>query len=532
MNRSLLIILALTTSLLHAEDILRFTNGDQLHGTYKGIGDDRQILWERKDFAAQLSLKQENVRHIILGDAKPQKDPTLFAYVTLTNGDHIPGRVISLTDKTVEIESHALGKVSLSRSTVSGISPNPFGGKLSYVGPFSADGWEILTPPAKENTEGEENDHQEDGISVPAGIKEKPEEENKPDTSWKHAGSAWYHVNGVLPLIRKNCLSDSTRLRFRIAWRNRLNVNIALHADFATPPEPKKEEKEANHGKAIIRPNVNFGGFMGGTYSSTHFGNALVLNIYQTYFSLNRVGFDADGKPFSQRLVHTQSGVQLPNSGDALIEVRSDRNKGLLMIFINGQYAAQWEDLPRVEAKPKDAENEAAADMPLGNGFAIHCTGNTDPLRLSDFVISDWNGMKDSAYSMSHEKRDIILLANGTDRYSGEVTEINDKVVYFKNSFSELEIPLSDVSEINFAKLEKSEAKEAVEGTVTTRFYPTGVITGTPLLSDRNKLRINHPSASELNIDLSTVITMEFNDDNAFLESLDEEADPTLKPTE
>lgn len=541
MNRTLLSLLALTTSTLSAaDDILRFSNGDQLHGEYQGIGEDNTILWARKDLAAQLTLKSENIRHIILDGAAPQKDPSLFAYVTLANGDQIPGRVLNFDDKTIEIQSHAVGKVSIPSSSVTGVSPNPFGGKLSYVGPFSPDGWEIPNPKtankdvrpgqdpfADDEPNLEENpDAEEEKDDKKADAKNV---EKKEEPSWKHAGSAWYHVKGTQPLIRKDCMDDSTRLRFRIAWRNRLNVNIALHADFMPPPEKKKEEGEVKEDNMRIQLRQGFGGFAGSTNQVANFGNALVLNVYQTYFSLSRFGYDANGNPISQRLVHTQSGVQLPNSGDALIEIRSDRKKGLLMIFINGQYAAQWEDLPRLEAE-NDEDKEDATDMPLGNGFAIQCTSTSDPLRLSDVVISEWNGIKDSAYSMSHEKRDIILLGNGTDRYSGEVTAIKDGTVFFKNAFSDLQIPLAEISEIVFAKPEKSENKEPIEGIVTARFYPTGKISGVPLSSDRNKLRLNHPAAAELNIDLSTAIALEFNDDNPFLETLDEEPNPKLTP--
>lgn len=547
MNRTILSLLALSScAIAAADDVLRFTNGDQLHGTYQGIGEGHSVLWTRDDLTAPLSLKSENVRHIILHGAEPLKDPNLFAYISLTNGDQVPGRVLSFDKNTLELESHAIGKISIPSRSVVGITPNPFGGKLQYVGPFSPDGWEIYSP--KEKTDGnsakvevkiEQNNadpfaNNKDGVDPFEDKKEEKKEEKKEvkkeEPTWKHAGSAWYHVKGTQPLMRKDCLGETTRLRFRISWRTRLNVNIALHADFMDPPVQKDEENGKNEGAnaGIRRPIVFFNGM---SSQGANFGNALVLNIYQTYFSLSRMGYDAQGNPIQQRLVHTQSGVQLPNSGDATIELRSDRRKGLLMIFINDQYAAQWEDLPRLKSDqtPKDAES---TDMPLGRGFAIQCTGPTDPLRLSDMVISEWNGIKDSAYSMNHEKRDIILLGNGTDRYSGEITAIKNGTVHFKNAYSELEIPLAEVAEISFAKPDKPETKEVAEGTVTTRFFPTGKISGIPLVSEKNTLRLNHPDAAQLSIDLSTAISLEFNDDNPFLETLDENQDQQLTPDE
>ena len=535
MNRSILSLLALSSCAFAAgDDVLRFTNGDQLHGEYQGIGEGQSVQWSRPDLNAPISLKSENVRHIILQDAAPQKDPNLFAYVTLANGDQIPGRVISFDKTSMQLDSHAIGKISIPSSSVIGINPNPFGGKLQYVGPFTPDGWEIYSPKEKADADkakaqAQGNDVAPAVVAEAARVEAKKDEkvvEKKEDPSWKHAGSAWYHVKGTQPLMRRDCLGKTSRLSFRISWRSRLNVNIALHADFMEPPEPKDDEngKKAGVNAGVRRPIVFFNGM---SSQSGNFGNALVLNIYQTYFSLSRQGYDANGQPISQRLVHTQSGVQLPNSGDATIEIRSDRQKGLLMIFINDQYAAQWEDLPRLidDQAPKDPES---TDMPLGNGFAIQCTGPTDPLRLSDMVISEWNGIKDSAYSMSHEKRDVILLGNGTDRYSGEVTAIKDNTVHFKNAYSELEIPLAEVAEISFAKPAKSATKELAEGSVTARFYPTGKITGSPRVSEKNILLLNHPNAGQLNVDLRTAIALEFNDQNPFLETLDDDQDQKL----
>jgi hypothetical protein len=531
MNRSLVSLLALSTAALAAtDDILRFTNGDQLHGHFQGIGEGSVILWSRDDLHAPLTLKSENVRHVILRGAHPQTDPSSYAYITLLNGDQIPGEVLSFDSKNTRIRSHAVGEVTLPSENIAAINPNPFSGKLQYAGPFSPDGWEILRFEDKNASGGVRVEVKKAEDKPEEEKKDKPEEEKKEPAAWQHAGSAWYHLKGMQPLARKNCLGESSLLRFRMAWRERLNANIALHADFMPPPEPKegeeKEEKKAGiNGR---QPMVFFNG-MPQNQAAT-FGNALVLNIYQTYFSLTRCGYDENGKAISQRMVHTQSSVQLPDSGEATIEVRSDRKKGLLMLFINGQYAAQWEDIDRLK-NAEEIKEEGASDLPaLGNGFAIQCTNANAPLRLSDLVISEWNGIKDSAYSMSHEKRDIVLLNNGTDRYSGEISAIKDNKAYFKNSYSELEIPLAEISEIVFAKNEKSESTEPADGTVTARFYPSGKISGLPLASDQKTLHLNHATASRLTIDLATAISLEFSDENPFLETMDNNQEKNLTP--
>ncbi|MFY7817527.1 MAG: hypothetical protein ACOVRB_04095 [Akkermansiaceae bacterium] len=525
MIRSLLSLLALST-MAHAaaDDILRFTNGDQLHGEYQGIGEGQVILWTRPDLAAQLSLKSENVRHIILRGAKPDNEVSSFSFVTLVNGDQIPGEVLSFEGKNTRIRSSVVGEIDLPSEHIASINPNPFGGKLEYAGPFSADGWEVYRPEdrdpkaiAKKQAENKNEKEEEKKEDKPAAKKEA--------ISWQHSGSSWYHDKGMDVLARKNCFRESSLMRFRMAWRERLNVNIALNADFALPPEPKKEEEQEGKkaGAGARQPMMFFNGMP--SNHTLSFGNALVLSIYQSYFSLTRCGYDANGQVINQRMLQSQSGVQLPESGEATVEIRCNREKGLLMLFVNGQYAAQWEDIDSL--KPAGEQQDDEVIPPLGNGFAIQCN---NPLKLSEVVMSEWSGIKDSAYSMSHDKRDIILLSNGTDRYSGEITEIKDNKAYFKNTYSELEIPLSEISEIVFAKKTKPESKEPAEGAITTRFYPTGKITGLAETSGPTGLKISHPLAKKLELQLSQAISLEFHDDNPFLEIMDNNQEIQLTP--
>lgn len=553
--RTLLSLIALATVIqVSADDILRFTNGDQLHGAYKGINDKGGVMWERKDIDNALTLQPENIRHIILQGAAPQVGVSAHSYIKLNNGDQIPGEVLSLDDKNVSIRSHVIGEITLPTTSISSICPNPFGGKLKYAGPFSADGWEILPVDAKVSKNMDQNNGMAgvriqvlgaggNAVQLPqvapdAEKKEdkekeaKKEKEEKPQPAWQHNGSAWYHLKGIEPLARKNCLGEKSLIRFRLSWRDRLSAYIAIHADYAKAPEAKEKEegddkKNAKNAAAQRQPMVFFNG-MPQNLANT-FGNALVLNLNQSYFNLSRCGFDADGEPFTRRMNHIQSSAQLPDSGDAVFEIRSDRTTGLMMLFINGQYAAQWEELDPI-AVDADAAKDEKVDPPLGNGFGLQCVSAAMPMRLSDMIITDWNGIKDSAYSMSNEHRDIILLGNGTDRYSGEISGIKDNKVFFKNAYSELEIPLEEISEIVFAKKEDSEPEDASAQTVTARFYPTGKISGVALSSDNKQLEINHPNAAKLKVDLSTAITLEFNDENPFLEVMDEKQAEELVP--
>ena len=68
------------------------------------------------------------------------------------------------------------------------------------------------------------------------------------------------------------------------------------------------------------------------------------------------------------------------------------------------------------------------------------------------------------------------------------------------------------------------------EGAITTRFYPTGKITGLAETSGPTGLKISHPLAKKLELQLSQAISLEFHDDNPFLEIMDNNQEIQLTP--
>jgi hypothetical protein len=522
MSRTLSSLALALLSLAHAEDVLRFTNGDQLHGSFQGINEATAILWNRPDLTAPLTLQSSQVRHVLLQTQQAPLKADSFAYLSLACGDQIPGEVLSMTKEQTVIRSHAVGEITLPTSQILAIHPQPVGGTIHYLGPYAPDGWEVLAEP--ENPPRPQPQVEVKPVA-PAADDAKAEKKKSKSPAWVHAGTAWYHTKGTEPLARKDCLGERTMLRFRLSWRERLNANIALHADFSPPPAAAAQQEPPADGAAAPKRMAFFNGMPQNQVQL--YGNALVLNIYQTYFSLNRCGYDATGQIISQRMMHTQSNVQLPDSGDATIEIRSDRSKGMIILFVNGQYAAQWEDIEQLKSTPADAADPA--DPKLGHGFAIQCTNANAPMRIADFLIADWNGIKDSAHSMSHDQRDIILLSNGTDRYSGEILRIDQQKAFFRTQFSTLEIPLSEIAEINFAR-PTTTPPENSEGTVTARFYPVGKISGIPLSSAARSLQLRSRFDRPWQVDLTHAIAIEFNDENPFLETMDEAEQKPLTP--
>ncbi len=81
-------------------DLLRFSNGDQLHGTFRGIKDGSAI-WIRDDVANPVEFKTTQLRHVVLRGGHPVKALASLSHVALVNGDRVAGKIVALDDENV-----------------------------------------------------------------------------------------------------------------------------------------------------------------------------------------------------------------------------------------------------------------------------------------------------------------------------------------------------------------------------------------------------------------------------------------------
>ncbi len=487
-------------------DVLRFSNSDQLHGEFLGIDDEGRVIWQRKDSPEKMQFSSKDLMSVILSKNQAQQGAE-HSFIRLSNNDIIPGNIVEMNEKTIKLQSSVVGDREIPREHVREICPQPFGRSILYTGPYSKDGWMVLDMNQKEaapETDTEETPDQE---------KEAPEVKKQPDT-WQHHGITWYRKDGSAALARKDCLSESTMLRFRAKWIGRLNLNLGLHADFSKPPEKKENaEAEEKNENAARKPVLIRGMFM--NQESQPFaallGNSIVLNIYQNYISVSQSTYNAEGKLQTQRISQSSSAVQIPESGDAVFEIRSDRRSGLLMLFVDGQYAAQW------EYTVADQNKDKADSISLGNGIAFQATTNKSPMSISEMVIAEWNGVRDSAKSFQNDKNDVALLHNGLDRYSGTLAGIKDGIATFKSSIGQLQIPVNELAEVHFAYKADEKALETISGSIAVAFGPIGKISGKPIRSSQTALSMNHPILGETNVKFDRAIMIQYSDENSIL---------------
>lgn len=484
-------------------DLMRFTNGDQLHGTFQGIKQGPRAIWQRDDVNGPVDFKMEQIRHVVLRGGRPAKALASVSHVALVNGDRIPGRILGMDHKTVTMDTGFAGVLNIPREQVAMFAPSPLGGRLRYHGPFIEDEWKMAhaafpggMPPVEKDSAGDET--------------AKPDQPGR----WVFSGSGWFWKSKSYgtAIIRENAMPDRAIIRFDLAWRNRLSVAIGFHADLAKPkPEPEDADNPEN-------PRRRPPGFVPGDSAILPkiFGNSYVLQIFSMQMILYRTTVDAEGALSVERVQINGSGSRLGDNGRATVEIRSNRLTGEISLFMDGEFVAQWNE-------SAGAPYDPARFAGKGNSFGFVVQTEDSPVRVSDVMVAEWNGMPDSARSLQADEQDIVLLTNGTDRFSGKVDSYQDGKIRLDGRYGQFLFDLDDVAEIRFARNHLAKETEAPADNLMIQLSPLGQISGRPLSGTASSIRLASPVCGEINIDLESAVILDFHGSNNFIDDWDAE---------
>ena len=477
------------------EDLLRFRNGDSLHGSFLGLsGGD--LRWRHTEARDTITLKTDKLRRLSFHGGRSRKNLRSPSYIQLTGGDRIPGTLISLDSEKLLMDTEFAGNVSIPREFISQISPRPHGGLIHYIGPFSADEWTVIDPPEKaEKDPKKENEP-----------KKEDEPGEAPEPPWVFSGGAYYS-NSQRPIAIDTKSTDQVRIRFTLAWRNRLNAAIAFHATMKQPEPPEKEDEDGEkEPKRIAKPEG--AGSKGFAYT---YGHSYVLTIYSNYAQIYRCDFNEEGEADMDRLSNSSANLRLEETGQAEFELRCDRLSGTIALFANGRFVSQW--------------NDRQGYVGTGSHLAFASQNSAARLRISDVIVTAWNGMIDSAQSMETENRDVILLTNGTDRFSGELASLQDGRFVVKGTYAEMTVPQEEVQDIRLARAAQTgeDEEEASRQRVRLLLQPYGRLTLRPIEASSDRLRAHHPALGDLTLDLHYAGLMEFSFGSSVLDSWDDD---------
>jgi hypothetical protein len=487
-------------------DLLRFTNGDQLHGKFMGINEGLRAVWTRDDLSAPGEFNTSQIRQIVLQNAHPLKPLACISNVRLVNGDRIPGTITGIDEDTITLDTSYAGVLRIPRKQVAMLAPSPLGGRVVYHGPFVENEWKMIHPSFP------------DGLPEPAPVDAEKTEEQP--GRWLFSGSAWYWQNKLpgTALVRESVMPDRSVLRFDLAWKNQLSLVIAFHADFRKV-KPKEEE---NHGEEekiddLKKAKAPLRRFMPGDASGLPlvFGNSNIIQIYSNYMMLIRTCVDENGQPSVERIQMNNEHIRLGDRNRAKLEIRSTRSTGEISLFIDDEFIAQWEG--NLAGNGNDAKPNTAA-----TGFGFLSQGSESSVRISDVIVSEWNGMPDSARSLQVDEQDIVLMTNGTDRFAGRVDGLAaGGKISFTGKLGEFRFPLEDVAEIRFARKHLGTAPDTPSDQVTVRFSPVGSVSGRPVSGDASNIGIASPILGNLKVSMESAVLLEFNSSNTTVDDWD-----------
>ena len=126
---------------------------------------------------------------------------------------------------------------------------------------------------------------------------------------------------------------------------------------------------------------------------------------------------------------------------------------------------------------------------------------------------------------METDDRDVILLTNGTDRFSGELESLADGDFKMSGTYAQMTVPQEDVEEIRFARAGQTgdDEEEASRQSVRLLLRPYGRLTIRPGEANATRIRGHHPALGELTLDLHYAGLMEFAFGPSVLDSWDDD---------
>ena len=125
-------------------------------------------------------------------------------------------------------------------------------------------------------------------------------------------------------------------------------------------------------------------------------------------------------------------------------------------------------------------------------------------------MVAEWNGMPDSARSLQIDDQDIVLLTNGTDRFSGKIDGMRDGKIALDGKYGRFQFQLDDIAEIRFARNGLAKESEPAADNLIVRLSPIGQVSGRPLSGDASSIRISNPIYGELDLNLESAIMLDF----------------------
>ncbi len=269
------------------KDTIHFKNGDWLRGSLRQIEPGTAVRWWHPDADGEIEFLPGSVTGVEFGERPlPAFERKQACRVRLANGDEVEGNLLECDAETVVLESWYAGRITIPRSKVRLLTPQPAEPPPVFEGPSGPEGWTFG--------------------SIRAGI---------PNAGhWSYKRRAFYATKSA-SVARDLDLPDVARIEFDLTWKGMLYIAIALYTDYLEPVSLQSKELEPR-----------FGGFYSLQLSS-YTVNLLAITQADPIRYLGQTSVPA----FSQKT-------------KAHVDVRVNKAKRTTTLMVDGTIVKQWID--------------------------------------------------------------------------------------------------------------------------------------------------------------------------------------------
>lgn len=262
-------------------DTLAFFDGAKLRGELLSINPKSGVTWSHPEAKKPIQFNPRNIHEIRFNPLRTQTtnvEATCLA--RFANGDELRGDLLSLDEKTAELETWFAGRVRTDRAAVSSLSFMRAGPSTVFRGPSGAEGWNF-------------------GQGVP--------------NQWRYEDGSFITTN-VSFLGREIDLPTRLRLAFDAEWDGPLSLLVTVQSDLVT---------QFSYGSAGYMFSIGEGFVSVQRSGRSQVGAAITT-----------------GRAF----IGQSKVPALLYAKRARLEIRTSIDGSNLYFFVNGELAAQWHD--------------------------------------------------------------------------------------------------------------------------------------------------------------------------------------------
>ena len=347
MRTFFLVSFLLSSSLLGEEfDRLTLSNGDLFVGKVVSL-DDGLIKLQSPHSEKLLEILNENLLKLSFagqaGSSEVSNDlPKNSQQVVLDNGDLFPGELVALDEKAIIFQTWFTGDLTIERPQISSLLFGVTPQKSVYRGPNDLDEWD------------QENDRN------------------------------WSASNGTLMARQRSTIGRNFNLpanfvfRSRISWESSPNCRIHLCSQETTT-------------------------------ENNHAGDSYLVSLNSSGVQVQRILINDEGKPVYQILFNNAVSLRSQNANSVEVELLINRESRLISLYLDGKKAGLGLD-------PNEPPAGTCAI------FESHNHANGD-MNVSEIEVNEWDTKTQALRREPRVDDDSLdtLSVNEGDRYSGEV---------------------------------------------------------------------------------------------------------------